>query len=399
MIGENYSSDITDVHNTGDMTISRTENNKGTDVKMGGVIGTNYVPIDGGSNRSITNSGKVYFNTNLSNQAIEYCFGGVVGYSEASVQGVENSGYVHVNWADASRVASLIYAGGIVGRMKSAAGDAVISNCVNAGGQENAGEVYVAVKAGSSGHTENFAGGILGYSETGVSISNCSNTGYIHGGNTTKVNGKTFYVGGIAAYLAGPSSISSCTNEGKLLNDQFNNTQSKAGATFQGGIVGMAVGTAEVHIPIENVSNVEIGIGGRRGYTGGVVGYAEYADIVNANNSGDYTGGSGYYIGGLAGWLVNSTISSSTYSGTSITSSQVLAGGGVAALLDAGSVIDGCSSYLSAFTASSNEGSVGAAVAGKSVEGSTIKNSHYKADLPICGDANFTDGGGNAADL
>ena len=121
-------------------------------------------------------------------------------------------------------------------------------------------------------------------------------------------------------------------------------------------------------------------------------------DITNATNANSYGGGSGYYIGGIAGWLVNGTISNSTYSGTAIETTQVQGAGGIVCTLDAGSTIDGCSSYLNSITHGSNA-CVDGDIAGKSVAGSTIKNCHYTGTYGLCSDTNFTDGGSNVADL
>lgn len=401
VIGENYSSNISDVHNTGDLLISRIENNTGSEVRMGGVIGSNFAPIDGGANRSITNSGKVYYNCNISNQASKYCVGGVIGYTEASVQGLANSGYVLFNWNSDANIASLAHVGGVIGHLAGKEEEkTIIDNCVNnATNAENSGEVYLSLKKGSAGHNENFAGGILGYTTANVSITNCSNTGYIHGGNTTKVNGKTCYVGGIVAYIGGASSISLCQNTGKLLNDQFNNTNTVNGSCFEGGIAGFVKGSADARISISNVTNTVTGIGPRRGYGGGIAGYAEYADISDATSDGDYAGGSSYFLGGIAGWAVNSNISGCTYNGSSMQTSQIQGAGGIVAVLDQGSVLDACNSHLASVTIGSNE-CVQGAVAAKSVAGSTIKNCHYvNGSLSICSDSNFTDGGGNVADL
>jgi hypothetical protein len=404
VIGENYSSNISDIHNTGEVLLSRTENNTGTTVRMGGVIGSNHAPIDGGQNRSITNSGKVYFNCNISNQAAEYGVGGIVGYTESSVKGALNRGYVLFNWNSDANVASKAHVGGIVGTLisKDETLTYEISNCQNepAEGVENSGEVNIALKKGAAAHTGNFAGGILGYTDAPVSMDHCENLGYIHGGNTNKMNGTTFYVGGIVAYIKGASSISNCSSMGQLLNDHFNNTTTKTGACFEGGIAGFAEGTSEARLTITNVVDAGVGNGPRRGYRGGVAGYAEFVDISNAKCYGDFVSGSAYYIGGVVGWAVNTTIKDALYDGKSIQTTQLKGAGGIVAILDAASEIDGCSSKVTTIDMMGTAVTAVGAIAGMSVEGSTIANSHYvNGSLSICSDSNFTDGGGNAADI
>lgn len=394
VIGNNEGT-VSNIQNAGNISMDRTENAAGVELKFGGVIGLTSAAIDGGTGKNISNSGNITDNYNGTTvTTVGLRFGGIVGSSQASIQNVTNSGKITYQTSSANVVSSL-YMGGVVGEFRSAP-NVVLSNC------ENEGEVFFNASQNAA-HTGNYVGGILGFTaESNVAISGCTNSGYIHGGNGSKQNGKTMFVGGIAAFLDGKSGIDNCTNNGTLLNNQFNNTVTKVGSTFEGGIVGFALGTADDRISITNVTNdVNSGAtitGGRRGYTGGAVGYGEYVDISNATNTNSYGGGSGYYMGGIAGWLVNGTISDSTYSGTSIETTQVQGAGGIVCTLDAGSTLNNCYSYLTTITHGGNA-CVDGSVAAKSVAGSTIKNCHYSDVYPICSDSNFTDGGGNVADL
>ena len=398
IIGNNEGT-VSNVSNEGDIRMDRTENAAGVELKFGGVIGLTTAAINGGDGKNISNAGNIidsYNGTTVTTAGLR--FGGVVGSAQASVQNVTNEGKVSYQ-TSSTNVVSKLYMGGIAGEIRSTA-SAVVSGCVNQG------EVYFNV-ANNAAHTDNYVGGILGYTfESNVAISNCTNEGYIHGGNPSKQNGKTMYVGGIVAYLSnneGTSSIANCENNGVLLNNQFNNNNSKTGSTFEGGIAGFVLGTADNRITITDVTNDVDNdgdpiTGGRRGFIGGAVGYGEYVDITNAENTNSYGGGSGYWYGGIAGWIVSSTITNSTYTGTSIESSQIQGAGGIVCVLDADSTLDGCSSYLNSITPGANA-CVNGAVAAKSVAGSTIKNCHYKDVYAICSDSNFTDAGGNVADL
>jgi len=414
VIGNN-SGTVSDIQNAGYLHYDRTENIAGVEIKIGGVIGLSTTAIDGGSGKDISNTGDIlgkYNGTTVTTAGLR--FGGVVGSANASVQNVTNAGTVTYQTSSTNVVSSL-YMGGIAGEIRGA-GSATVSGC------ENGGEVYFNA-ANNAKHTDNYAGGIIGKTfESDVTISNCSNSGYIHGGNGSKQNGTTMYVGGIIAYLDGVSSIVDCDNTGKLLNNHFNNTTTKVGSTFEGGIAGFVVGTDTDRITISNVTNnYDSGAtitGGRRGYTGGAVGYGEYVDISNATNSNSYNTGSGYFIGGIAGWLVNGTVSGSTMSGTEIASSQMQKGGGIVAVLDSESTVNNCSSSVTSFAHTDTTAGatlVAGAIAGTSVSGSTIKNCHYAASgtvtnsssgaspsswaMDICSDTNFTDDGSNAADL
>lgn len=418
IIGNNAGT-VSDVENFANIRMDRSENAAGVEIKFGGVMGLTSADIDGGALKSIINHGNIsdeYNGTTVTTDGIR--LGGIVGSAQASVKNVHNQGNVTMKLS-ATNVMSKLYMGGIAGEVRGPSDpvDAVISGC------DNEGEVYFNVNAKNAAHTDNYAGGIFGKSfNANVTVSECTNSGYIHGGNGSKQNGKTMYLGGIVAYLDGASSISDCENTGTLLNDQFNNNVSKDGSTFEGGIAGFVLGTETERITISDVSNnVNSGAaitGARRGYTGGAVGYGEYVDISNATNANSYGGGSGYYYGGIAGWLVNGTISGSTMSGTSISSSQMQKGGGIVAVLDTNSTVDGCTSHVTSFShtdTTAGASLVAGAIAGTSVAGTTISNCHYPSSgtitnsssgaspsewsMTICSDSNFTDGGGNAADL
>lgn len=394
---------VQNVDNNGNVTFQMSSDNVMSKLYMGGIVGE----LCNGANATVSgceNHGEVYFNVNGKAAAHTGDYiGGIVGYIHsdddltAMVSDNSNFGYIHIACTSTTACTDLV-AGGVIGKM---AESGTVSDCNNICGAGNDAEVVLTFS--NAAHTDNYAGGIIGKaSGADLAISGCENTGYIHGGNGSKQNGTTMYVGGIIAYLDGASSIDDCTNTGKLLNDQFNNSNTKVGSTFEGGIAGFVVGTETDRIAISNVThnynNGATATGGRRGFTGGAVGYGEYVDITNATNTNPYSGGSGYWIGGIAGWLVNGTVSGSTYYGAAIASSQVQGAGGIVCTLDAGSTIDGCSSYLEEVTPGANA-CVQGDLAAKSVAGSTIQNCHYTDTYGICSDTNFFDGGGNVADL
>ena len=409
VIGNNAGT-VSDVQNAAEIYMDRTENNAGVELKFGGVIGLSSTAIDGGEGKNISNSGDIldkYNGATVTTAGVR--FGGIVGSAQASVNNVVNTGNVKFQLSS-TNIMSKLYMGGIAGEIRSAA-SATVSGC------ENSGEVFFDInKQGGTKdtdtgkHSDNYTGGIIGKTVgSNVLISDCKNSGFIHGGNSIKHNGSTMYVGGIVAYLEGASGISECVNTGRLHNDQFSNSNALTGSPYEGGIAGFVLGTEENRISISDVLNdvyyldedgnpVITMTGGRRGYVGGIVAYGEFVDISNATSTNSYVGGSGYYIGGLASWLVNSTLTGSTYSGTAIGSTQIYTAGGIVSILDAGTVLDGCYSHLLTITHGDNA-CVDGAVAGKSVAGSTIQNCHYTGNYPICSDENFTNGGGNVADI
>ena len=210
VIGNNAGT-VNDVSNAGNITLDRSENNAGVELKFGGVIGLTTSAIDGGSTKNISNSGNIqdtYNGATVTTAGLR--FGGVVGSAKASVKNVTNSGNV-IFKLSAANVMSKLYMGGIVGEVNSSA-NVEVSGC------ENEGEVYFNVNGKAAAHTGNYIGGIVGFFTTtaavNATISGCDNSGYIH----SQCNGTTavtdINLGGIAGKLAGSSdvSISSCNN-------------------------------------------------------------------------------------------------------------------------------------------------------------------------------------------
>ncbi|MBR0298497.1 MAG: hypothetical protein IJR01_06010 [Bacteroidales bacterium] len=412
IIGENTSSNVSDVQNGGTIQLTRTEmGSNGFDICLGGVIGWNSGAIDGGGTKNITNSGTVLFNTNI-NQTSDngYNLGGIAGYSSASVKNARNSGYVHFQWTNTSRVVQNAHLGGIVGWM---AGNGEISGCENSGGTGDAGHVHLDITKAAIAHTKNYMGGILGYSTSNVTLSGCTNSGYVQGGNTTKQNSTSCFAGGIVAYLAdGASSISNCTNSGNVYNQQFTNTATNTVAAYTGGIAGYVKALPIARIPISGCEVTTSTLNEARGYSGGIVGYAELVDIDHCNSSANASSSTAWYVGGIAGWLVDSSVSDCNMTGTTLNSGQMRIGGGLVAVLDAGSSLNNCTSSVNSIravlTTTDASGFVqGGAIAGSSKTGSYISDCTYPVSgtiehgnsngttfdtWQICGDSNFTPG-------
>lgn len=417
IIGDNSSTNVTDVNNEANLDISCIESDSnGYVVHFGGVIGNNSAAIDGGSStKNITNSGKVYvtfspgYATTGDGNGID--IGGIVGYSTSSIQYAVNKGYVFLSGKSGTVVLERIYAGGVVGRM-GATGS--ITGCINKNdGGSNEGEVYFYFDNNTTKHTDNYAGGILGYSNSGVNISNCTNSGYVHAGNAgTAKSPATLYVGGIVGYLSGSSSaISGCTNTGNVYNHHRNNSyNTKSNSTYTGGIAGEVVGTNENRITISDcVVNPTTHVSSHRGWVGGVVGYAEYTNISSCSHNKSFGSDvtSSYFVGGIAGWALNCNFTSCTWSGATVDSSQLQANGcgGIVAQMDGG-MLDGCYSYVTTIK-KSGSGVAGGALVGIALNNPTIKSCHYKDSINssvsvIAATGAITEGTGgedNVADL
>jgi hypothetical protein len=522
IIGDNGGT-VTDVQNAGDLLVSRLENSGNTYAYVGGVVGTTSQALDGGSSKSISNSGEIHqkytaatlnangynvggivgnasatianvsntgavkysksgsvdtgsstggFNvggivgkttaavqTSVNSGAITFAnsatgagstggsnVGGIVGKTEAAVSDVENNGAVQYTKSGAvadAETAGGYNVGGIVGysdsAVSSAANKAAVTFTGNAAGVTT-GYVYLGGVAGrinasstvnvehcsnaanvtftatakyndnsSTAYAYCYLGGIAGYVNNvdihGDADAKCTNSGVVKGGDGSKNNNtaNTFWVGGIAGYVTGSSAVNYCalTGSGQSFNDHFSNRGNGSyDCPMSGGIVGHVVGAEGALIPVANCEVVSSAtVTARRGALGGIVGAAQYATVSNCTVPVNYSG-SAYYIGGVVSLAANSTISNCTYTGTTIQSSQIQRGGGMVCVLDAGSTIDNCSS--SAATISKSNGTAityYGGVAASSVSDSTIQNCHYKNGIQICSDTNFTDGGGNVADL
>ena len=425
VIGANYSANVSNVQNAANIKLERTENNATIGYGIGGVIGFSSKDIDGTTAKNITNSGNILQAYNPTVSCYNgLCIGGIVGRTEGSVKNVVNNGTVEMRFSNATSAAinMRMFMGGIVGSV-------VTSSAVEISGCVNNGEVFYNIngKGGTKDTntgkvSDTYVGGILGTTclwtgngddyveyEPKVTISNCTNNGYVHGGNGIKHNGTSNFTGGIVAYLAGASSISNCTNTANVFNDQFTNTVEATIAAYSGGIAAYIIGSDTTPITVTGCEHNTSDLGPRRGYVGGIVGYANYATITDCDNVNTSLIGSAWYLGGIAGWTQNSTISSCDYTGTTIYSTQIqdYAGGGIAAKIDA-TTISGCnSSVTSIFHTSSgstwDKDIAGGAIAGISGDGNTIQNCRYKATINsvaanVVGTGTFT-GTGNAADL
>ncbi len=420
VIGYNAAgSSVSNVHNEAALNISRIETATGIAVCIGGVIGKSEIAIDGtAGGGTITNSGAIAQSSGIGKcetptEENDYglFLGGIVGYAIESVCNVSNSGAVSYTCTNAGSETSAggahyVHVGGIAGKVKAASA-ANISACQNSA---NVSFVASATNKKSSYvvYDLNYLGGVVAYAQN-ASFSNCSNSGIVKGGDNSqnKNTANTFWVGGIVGYLTGASSIEGCAlaGAGQANNDHWSNRDNGMDGEMSGGIAGQVVGEENVLINISDcLIESTATVIGRRGNIGGIVGSAKYANITSCKVPIDFTG-SGFYYGGIAGWAYNSTISNCIYSGNSIKSSQfsdTRGAGGIVSQLRSATVIDGCSSSVSEITKDSGAAITpfgGIAAVSEENGQTTIKNCHYKSSMQICSDTNFTDGGGNAADL
>lgn len=90
------------------------------------------------------------------------------------------------------------------------------------------------------------------------------------------------------------------------------------GSVYVGGIVACAVGASEAEtvditgcsneVAVEDDAAATDGIYAKRGYAGGIVGYAKYVKVENCLNTTDFTTGNiAGFDGGIAGYLESSS--------------------------------------------------------------------------------------------
>ena len=427
-IGYNQStSSITNISNAANITVSKTEDVSATIVWVGGVAGGNEASIDGSvGGGTITNTGSITMtNPNTTKctaptESNDYGFflGGIVAKSTVGIANVSNSGNLTYNCTAAGVGVQYVYLGGVVARL-------IASSSVNVDKCTNSGNVTfdpttTAPHANSSGAYYNFCylGGIAGYAKNaniiGDSTTKCTNSGNVYGGDGSgNYNSGTpqnsFWVGGIVGYLTGASSLDYCelVGTGQSYNNHWSNRGTSWGsdgtigssaysdpAPIGAGIAAQVVGTSSVKIPISNCAVASTAtINGRRGARGGIVGISQYATISSCTVPVRIQGG--YWCGGIVALAYETSFSSCSYTGSRVDGTNE--GGGIAAFLGTGSSILSCSSSASTLSATYKGG-----IAGASVAGTSIKKSHYKSTVQICGDSNFTAGTGeeaNAADL
>lgn len=306
---------VSNVSNSGNFDVSRVENSPTlTTLEVGGCIGSTTADIAGDHN--IVNTGIITTTLNVSG-TVYTAFGGVVGNAEASVSGVENRGTVSI---EPRATVINLNAGGVVGRVSSSTSVSV-ADVVNYG---NVQFDYTSKKGEVPGHTDIHMGGIIGASEnTPLTVSNAVNYGRVDKNNDVKATGKSLYVGGIAGYLANAKvSVADSHNYGTTYNGHWSNTLALTGSVYVGGIVACAVGASEAEtvditgcsneVAVEDDAAATDGIYAKRGYAGGIVGYAKYVKVENCLNTTDFTTGNiAGFDGGIAGYLESSSVTGS----------------------------------------------------------------------------------------
>ncbi|HIW51781.1 MAG TPA: hypothetical protein H9919_00020, partial [Candidatus Alistipes excrementipullorum] len=286
-----------------------------------------------------------------------YAQGGVVGNSTASISGVENKGDVTFTLSGVLKNTNI---GGILGMNSDKA--IIISDCINSGS---------------------------------VTRSNDAT-------NVSKNSGNA--LGGIVGGIRGVASrVENCVNTGELRQGIWNNNLTTNIATttgIAGGIVGAIIGADDSNrAEVVNCEASTSTIYGKRGFLGGIAGYAEFANVSDCRNYMSTDSNIAAYTSGIAAYMVSSTIDGCTCKATLNSTSGTPFVGGIAAFVDSASKVTG-SKYYGALV-SGVATLVTGGVAAQTVAGATISNCGFggtidgvaMTEAQVCGDANgtFTD--------
>lgn len=276
--------------------------------------------------------------------------GGVIGSSTGAVtlRNITRNGDITFDFARATNY-TYFYAGGIVGYVDSAL---VIENSTTEG------DVYMKMIDGTSFTLvgKYSIGGVVGASENGLNLKTVTNKSTFTWENTSaRSNSYPVHVGGVVGRILGNATITDCHNTGIIRSWHYNNNvYPSSGWTCNatGGIVGSCGfdGGDEGKVVITKCSSTN-NVAAYRGVLGGIAGYMKGGEIKECS----FTGSMPYitqqrnpYAGGIVGAAVETLIKDCKATGSyknESAGSCVAHGGGIAAHILEGTVIDGCSFF------------------------------------------------------
>ena len=260
---------------------------------VGGVLGgtqtaASTAAVYQGQIVNCLNYGKVTYRFEVLSSGTYANVGGVVGYSQANMEGCDNHGYVSFTTPieDSTQ-----------GGTRGAAGGVVACNIFGVQNCNNYGELFVEGvwaagtndAAGAGSQAGSSFGGVIGCSgiynayNADYPVENCNNYGKVNIFNNCKTDGGTKgWHAGVVAFTA--NDIKNCHNNGEVTlkhNTYENFTAGVAGQTL-GGIYNCS-SNAPVYAEVVNVSKAGGAI-----YLGGIIGYATIA-VENCHLNADFT--------------------------------------------------------------------------------------------------------------
>ena len=311
---------ITNCYNNGEVYYSFKTPGSATYTNMGGIIGFSQATLIG-----CENTGEITLTIPNSDTASgsRPAVGGIVGASLFSVTNCINYGNIYVDGPWSSASSSNVGASGLGAQVQPCFGGVVgsighynlttsetLSNC------ENYGILTLKPTILPSAGTKNFFGGVVGYST--IAVANCSN----HGHMEIESQGLYAYAGGVVGYTQDGHTVTECINigdislkhdiSGSTLSSVYDGTEKVR--TFFGGVIAYAQGVLN---NCHNHGSATVYTNSRNLYSGGVVGYTNSTALVaSSSNAGavtcyiNYTGNvmdcTGYepyhYVGGVVGY-------------------------------------------------------------------------------------------------
>ena len=260
---------------------------------VGGVLGgtqtaASTAAVYQGQIVNCLNYGKVTYRFEVLSSGTYANVGGVVGYSQANMEGCDNHGYVSFT----TPIEDLTQGG-----TRGAAGGVVACNIFGVQNCNNYGELFVEGvwaagtndAAGAGSQAGSSFGGVIGCSgiynaySADYPVENCNNYGKVNIFNNCKTDGGTKgWHAGVVAFTA--NDIKNCHNNGEVTlkhNTYENFTAGVAGQTL-GGIYNCS-SNAPVYAEVVNVSKAGGAI-----YLGGIIGYAT-TTVENCHLNADFT--------------------------------------------------------------------------------------------------------------
>lgn len=341
-----------------------------TEMVLGGLYGRILADrsFDQVSDKSVT-LGNIKINAYNGSTSAMLFAGGFVGRVEDGValsfKGYENQTSFSYDQTVNGRATSYACFGGLLGGCdpNNECASVTFESCSNQGIFTTAYNSKSAVYL-----SRGFVGGIAGFVNGDATFTGCTNLGELgktpDGVNNSRSNGYFMVFGGIAGVvIGGDADFSNCENKANVTNIFYSNHY--VGNTKDGwidpctaaGILGAfdyKITSVSGNLTINECVN-SAQIKSLRGNVGGILGFARNASVTSCSNTGDlaryYTDATSHdapYKGGIATWIVDSEIRNCVAKclvygcGPGGANQRP---GGILALADGQSSIDGCSYF------------------------------------------------------
>ncbi len=294
---------------------------------------------------------------NSSKGYIYFALGGLIGKVGANPLNLiapKHTANINMSLPSGQMAAQMVVGGIVGGNVNDTAGRITVSDAVVDGKITFTNVGKYSVGGSTAANYLCGIGGVLGYSSTGATLTNCTNDANLMITNTSKTDtgvGMTF--GGIVGWIAtGDSTISGCKNTGSITNNHNNQATRDASPACLGGIIGSyGYGdTGSTTITVSDCSN-EATLSAMSGIAGGIAGYLRKGSVTGCSTAADAdVTGTASYIGGIVGIAetessVSNCTSLSDLMGQGIKPTLDFSAGGIVGYMLAGSTCSDNSYY------------------------------------------------------